>query len=62
MALIKTWYAPAAAADKFGIQKSLVLLWVDDGLVRCEREHGKVALVHIDDIHLRVEAMVGKND
>lgn len=60
MALIKTWYEPAAAADKFGIQKSLIMLWVEDGLVRCEREHGKVARVNIDDIRLRVEAMVQK--
>lgn len=60
MALIKTWYEPAAAAEKFGIQKSLVMLWVDDGLVRCEREHGKVALVNIDDIRLRVESMLQK--
>lgn len=60
MALIKTWYEPAAAAEKFGIQKSLILLWVDDGLVRCEREHGKVAQVNIDDVRLRVEAMLQK--
>ncbi len=58
MALIKTWYEPAAAADKFGIQESLVLLWVDDGLVRCEREHDRVTQVNIDDVRLRVEAML----
>lgn len=60
MALIKTWYEPAAAAEKFGILKSLILLWVDDGLVRCEREHGKVARVNIDDVRLRVEDMLQK--
>ncbi len=60
MALVKTWYEPAAAAEMFGIQKSLILLWVDDGLVRCEREHGKVTQVNIDDIRLRVEALVQK--
>lgn len=58
MALIKTWYEPAAAAEKFGILKSLIMLWVDDGLVRCEREHGKVARVNIDDVRLRVEDML----
>ena len=60
MALIKTWYEPAAAAEKFGILKSLILLWVDDGLVRCERERGKVARVNIDDVRLRVEDMLQK--
>jgi predicted site-specific integrase-resolvase len=58
MAMVKTWYEPAAAADKFGIQKGLILLWVEDGLVRCEREHGKVVQVNIDDVRLRVEAML----
>ena len=60
MALIKTWYEPAAAAEKCGILKSLILLWVDDGLVRCERERGKVARVNIDDVRLRVEDMLQK--
>lgn len=60
MALVKTWYEPEEAADKFGLQKSLILLWAEDGLVRCEREHGKIARVNIDDIRLRVEALVQK--
>lgn len=60
MALIKTWYEPAAAAEKFGIQESLIMSWVADGLVRCEREHGKVARVNIDDVRLRVEDMLQK--
>ncbi|MHB1399477.1 MAG: MerR family transcriptional regulator [Trichloromonadaceae bacterium] len=59
MALIKTWYEPAAAAEKFGLQESLIMSWVDDGLVRCERE-GKVARVNIDDVRLRVEDMLQK--
>jgi len=58
MALIKTWYTPEDAADKFGVQKALVLGWVDEGLVRCEREAGKVARVNIDDVRLEVEALV----
>ena len=35
-----------------------ILSWVDDGLVRCEREGGKVARVNIDDVRLEVEALV----
>jgi predicted site-specific integrase-resolvase len=58
MSLIKTWYSPEEAAAKFGVQKSLIIEWVDEGLVRCEREAGKVARVNIDDVQLEVEAMV----
>ncbi len=60
MALVKTWYSPEASADKFGIQKALVLEWVEEGLVRCEREKGKVVRVNIDDVRMEVEAMVRK--
>ncbi|BCR05935.1 hypothetical protein DESUT3_30040 [Desulfuromonas versatilis] len=58
MALVKTWYSPEDAAEKFGIGKPRVLEWVEEGLVRCEREKGKVVRVNIDDVRLEVEAMV----
>jgi len=57
MSLVKTWYTPEAAESKFGVKKALILEWVDEGLVRCEREGKKVTLVNIDDIRLEVEAM-----
>lgn len=55
MALVKTWYELAAAAEKFGIKPSLLLFWVSEGLVRCEREGGDVVRVHIDDVRMKVE-------
>lgn len=60
MALIKTWYDVAAAADKYGIKKSTLLFWVDEGLVRCEREHGDVVRVHIDDVRLQAADLAGE--
>lgn len=53
MALVKTWYDVDAAADKFGISKSALLFWVEEGLVRCERDGGKVVRVNIDDVRLQ---------
>jgi predicted site-specific integrase-resolvase len=58
MSLVKTWYTPEEAEAKFGVQKALILQWVEDGLVRCEREDGKVARVNIDDVQLEVDALV----
>ncbi len=58
MSMVKTWYTPEEAVDMFGISKALLLEWVDEGLVRSEREHGKVARVNIDDVKLKVDAMV----
>ena len=58
MSLVKTWYTPEAAADKFGIQETLLMQWVEEGLVRAELEGGAVTHVNIDDVRIEVEAMV----
>ncbi len=61
MSLVKTWYTPEAAADKFGIQVGKLMEWVEEGLVRSEQEGDKVAQVNIDDVRLEVETMVGRS-
>jgi predicted site-specific integrase-resolvase len=58
MAMIKTWYTPEEAEAKFGVKKAMILTWVEEGLVRCEREGEKVVRVNIDDVKLETEAMV----
>jgi hypothetical protein len=61
MSMVKTWYAPEAAAEKFGISTAQVLDWVDVGLVRAEQAGEKLTLVNIDDVRLEVEAMVNRS-
>lgn len=61
MSLVKTWYPPAAAAEKFGVGAGQILEWVAEGLVRAELEGEKVVLVNIDDVRLEVEAMVNRS-
>jgi predicted site-specific integrase-resolvase len=58
MSLVKTWYQPQLAADKFGIKLETILQWVADGLVRSEETEGEVVQVNIDDVRLEVDAMV----
>ncbi len=61
MSLVKTWYDPQAAADKFGINLDQLMQWVDAGLVRAELEDGKAVRVNIDDVRIEVETMVGRS-
>lgn len=61
MSLVKTWYTPESAADKFGIKASLLTEWIEEGLVRAEREGESVTRVNIDDVRLEVEAMVRRS-
>lgn len=58
MSLVKTWYTPEAAADKFGLDLAQIKQWVEEGLVRVEREGDLVTQVNIDDVRLEVDAMV----
>jgi predicted site-specific integrase-resolvase len=55
MSLVRTWYTPAEAESMFGVRQEQVAEWIDEGLVRFEKEEGKVARVNIDDIKLQVE-------
>jgi len=61
MSLVKTWYTPESAADKFGIQLVQLMEWVEQGLVRAEQEGGKVVRVNIDDVRIEVETMVSRS-
>lgn len=57
MSLVKTWYTPEEVESKYGVPRDRLLGWVEDGLVRCERENGDVVRVNIDDVKLEVESM-----
>ena len=61
MSLVKTWYTPEAAADKFGIKLTKLMAWVEEGLVRAEQEALKVLRVNIDDVRIEVEPMVARS-
>jgi hypothetical protein len=61
MSLVKSWYTPEAAADKFGIQTERLMEWVIGGLVRAEREGDEVVRVNIDDVRIEVESMVSRS-
>ena len=61
MSLVKTWYTPEAAADKFGIQLGTLMEWVSEGLVRAEQEGDKVVQVNIDDVRIEVESLVSRS-
>jgi predicted site-specific integrase-resolvase len=61
MSLVKTWYTPESAADKFGIQIGQLQEWVKKGVVRSEHEGDKLVRVNIDDVRIEVEAMVQRS-
>ncbi len=60
MSISKTWYTPDEAESKFGVPKSRILQWVEDGLVRCEQCGTKVVAVNGDDMELKIEELIKK--
>lgn len=62
MALVKTWYETDKASDKFGVPVETILEWVEEGLVRCEREGGDVVRVNVDDLKLEMDSYVRGED
>lgn len=58
MSMVKTWYTPEEAEAKFGVKRDQILEWVEEGVVRCEREEERVARVNIDDVQLQSEQLL----
>jgi len=58
MALVKTWYETEKASEKFGVPVETILAWVEEGVVRCEREGDDVVRVNIDDVKLEMDDYV----
>ena len=58
MALVKTWYETEKASEKFGVPVEILLAWVEEGVVRCEREGDDVVRVNIDDVKLEMDDYV----
>jgi predicted site-specific integrase-resolvase len=54
MSFDKTWYTLDEATGKFGVDRQLILKWVEDGLVRSETELEKVVRVNADDLELEI--------
>lgn len=60
MSLAKTWFALDEAESKFGVSRSMILKWVDEGMVRSEQRDGKVVTVNGDDLELKLKEYVRK--
>lgn len=54
MSLQKHWQSLDAAAQKYGIESSSLLAWVEEGIIRSERNAEDVLLINLDDLDLKI--------
>ena len=57
MSLGITWYTLAEAESKFGVNQEKILKWVDEGVVRAEKENHVIARINIDDLKLKIQEL-----
>lgn len=54
-----TWCTVEEASAKYSLEKSLILKWVEEGVVRGEESGNKVVRVNVNDIELEVQERAG---
>lgn len=59
MSLGITWYTIEEASAKYCLDKTLLLKWVEKGVIRTEQAADEVVRVNVDDLELMVQERTG---
>lgn len=57
MTLQRNWQSLDAAVEKYGVEKSSLLVWIEEGIIRCERDAGEIVRVNLDDLELKIHEL-----
>lgn len=57
MTLQKNWQSLDAAAQKYGIEQSSLITWIEEGIIRSERGDDQVIRVNLDDLELKIHEL-----
>jgi hypothetical protein len=59
MSLGITWFTLEEAAVKYCLEESMILKWIDEGLIRTEQSDTRVIQINVDDLDLKVREITG---
>jgi len=54
-----TWCTIEEASAKYSLEKSLILKWVAEGVVRGEAADNIIVRINVDDLELEVQEKIG---
>jgi hypothetical protein len=57
MSLGENWQSLDAAVQKYGVEKSSLLSWLEEGILRSEVDAEGTLLVNIDDLELKIHEL-----
>lgn len=57
MTFEKHWQTLEATAQKYGIEKSSLLVWLEEGILRSEVDTGGVIRINVDDLELKIHEL-----
>jgi predicted site-specific integrase-resolvase len=57
MSLEQSWQSLDAAAQKYGVAKSSLLAWLEEGILRSEVDAQGVLRVNLDDLELKIHEL-----
>jgi predicted site-specific integrase-resolvase len=57
MSLEQNWQSLDAAAQKYGVAKSSLLSWLEEGILRGEVDPEGILRVNIDDLELKIHEL-----
>jgi hypothetical protein len=57
MSLEQNWQNLDDAAQKYGVEKSSLLSWIEEGIIRSEENAEQVLLVNLDDLELKIHEL-----
>jgi hypothetical protein len=55
MSLGITWITIEDAAAKYSLEKTLILKWVEEGVVRADQAEKESVRINVDDLELKVQ-------
>jgi hypothetical protein len=59
MSLGITWFTLEEAAVKYCLEESLILKWIEEGVIRTDQSDSRVVRINIDDLDLKVREIIG---